>query len=128
MRILITGPPQSGKSTLAMILSDVLEIPVYATDQLKDLEWSEASEAASRWLDDPGPWIIEGVMVPRALRKWRRRQPKNKQAGDPPCEKFILLTEPRTPLEKAGQRSMATSVLNLAMEYEEWLGNRWIED
>ncbi len=32
--------------------------------------WSEASSAAARWINEPGPWIIEGVATPRALRKW----------------------------------------------------------
>jgi hypothetical protein len=52
------------------------------------LEWSAASLAASQWFDESGPWIIEGVAVPRALRKWRDRNPNE----PPPCDKIINLT------------------------------------
>ena len=51
--------------------------------------WSEASEEVSHWFDAPGPWIIEGVAVPRALRKWRARNP----GLPPPADRLILLTK-----------------------------------
>ena len=41
-------------------------------DLIDTHEWSAASAEVARWLDDEGPWIIEGVAMSRALRKWRR--------------------------------------------------------
>lgn len=69
-RLLIAGVPRAGKTTLAMQLGKSLGIDVRHTDSLVGLGWSESSAAAAKWIEDPGPWIIEGVAVPRALRKW----------------------------------------------------------
>lgn len=68
-RVAITGGPKTGKTTLADRLSELTGRQVFHTDDLANLEWSEASLAASRWFDGP-EWIVEGVAVPRALRKW----------------------------------------------------------
>jgi dephospho-CoA kinase len=71
----VAGGPRSGKSTLAAKLSDYYRVPVHGTDELMRLGWSESSEAASRWLERHGPWICEGVAMPRALRKFLARVP-----------------------------------------------------
>ncbi|HEY0194873.1 MAG TPA: hypothetical protein VGC42_27360, partial [Kofleriaceae bacterium] len=79
-RILITGGPRTGKTTLA----GALEVELLAQrgagpapavrhtddmiEQTKHLGkdgWSEASRLASLWLDAHGPWIIEGVAASR---------------------------------------------------------------
>jgi hypothetical protein len=70
VRILIAGIPRAGKTTLAGALVRQHDATVRHTDSLIGLGWSEASAAAAEWLSLPGPWIIEGVAVPRALRKW----------------------------------------------------------
>jgi len=79
-RIILAGGPRSGKSTFAAALSDGYRIPVRGTDELRSLEWSESSLVASTWLDRPGPWICEGVVMPRALRKWLAANPEGKPA------------------------------------------------
>ncbi len=100
-RILIAGGPRSGKTTLADSLGKNLNIPVCHTDDLiGQLEWSEASLAVSRWFGEPGPWIIEGVSVPRALRKWFAAQPET------PAELIFWLGAPAVPLTNR-QRGMA---------------------
>jgi len=53
-------------------------------------EWSESSLIASTWFDALGPWICEGVVMPRALRKWLART-----GGDQkPADLIVYLDEP----------------------------------
>jgi energy-coupling factor transporter ATP-binding protein EcfA2 len=91
-RICIIGGPRTGKTTLAGTMENVLH-----TDDLIDkFDWSGVSEfVATDWLARPGPWVIEGVAVVRALRKWLAAN-----ADGAPCEKIIVLTEPRVELSK----------------------------
>jgi hypothetical protein len=61
-------------------LAELHGVPRRCTDELMSLGWSESSEAASRLLDEPGPWIVEGVAASRALRKWLARNPSGAPA------------------------------------------------
>jgi hypothetical protein len=103
-RLVIAGGPRTGKTTLAFAIYNGARCPTedftmdgvehrglrkFHTDDLIDLGWSEASEAASRWLDEPGPWIVEGVAAVRALRKWLDRNPTGK-----PCDAVLYLEQP----------------------------------
>lgn len=99
-RIVITGGPRTGKTTLAELIgADHPGFPVRHTDDLieqckhlgKDA-WSEASRIVTKWLDEPGPWIIEGVAVTRALRKWKEAYP----GEPPPADRVIFCTTPHT--------------------------------
>ena len=74
------------------------------TDDTMDAEWSEASALAAEWFDEPDALVIEGVAVPRALRKWLAAHPEGK-----PCDKIIVLNQPFEDLTK-GQISMAKGV------------------
>jgi len=69
VRLLITGGPKTGKTTLA---NNFKGCPVYHTDDLIELGWSEQSRQIMRWLNKPDPWVIEGVAIVRSLRKWLR--------------------------------------------------------
>ncbi len=105
LRILITGGPKVGKTTFAARLADSLRIPHRNADELCGvLEWSEASAELANWIAEAGPWIIEGVAVPRALRKYFASHP-----GVAPCERAYYLDEPFTPPLK-GQAAMAKGV------------------
>lgn len=115
IRIVITGGPRTGKTTFAGELA--VDI-VRHTDDLIHLGWSEASQAASLWLDEPGPWIIEGVAVSRALRKWRDQHP----GEPPPVDRVIYLETPHEPLSR-GQQSMASGVRTVHDEIESWLND-----
>lgn len=100
-RLVIAGGPQAGKTTLAdSIFRDWLTI--HRSDDLKGYMWSEASLVASTWLDEPGPWICEGVAMPRALRKWLARNPGDSK----PADKILWLGEPVAPRSR-GQHAMA---------------------
>lgn len=122
MRIVITGSPLAGKTTLAGIIAKITGVPVFHTDDVKDLEWSEASQAVSGWLAREGSWIIEGVTVPRALRKWQMNHPDE----PPPLDWFIYLPKPRSFLG-IGQETMRKQIHGLAETQKDWIGERWIE-
>lgn len=131
-RIVILGGPKTGKTTLAQHL--VRTEPVHhlvwgvnarSTDDLiaelahlgKDA-WSEASLLiAARWFKEPGPWIIEGVAVTRALRKWRAAHDRRVL---PPVDRVIRLTTPHVALVK-GQAAMAKGEKTVWDEVEPWL-------
>ena len=78
-----------------------LKIPVRHTDDLVGkLDWSAGSAEVARWLDMPGDWVIEGVSVVRALRKWLLAHPVGL-----PHDKLVYLRVPHEKLTE-GQRSM----------------------
>lgn len=122
MRIVITGWPGSGKSELARELGSKLCITPRATDSLvRTHDWSAASLVVSTWFDEPAPWIIEGVAVPRALRKWHARNPDS----DPPFDRLIVLPHPDEAQRlamKPGQITMGRGHDTVLRELEEWLG------
>lgn len=136
-RICITGGPKTGKTTLTGRLFESHETcrglhcpridgslrdghrcgePCHTDDLIGSHDWSEASQAVSEWFDAPGPWIIEGVVVSRALRKWRDQHP----GQAPPVDRVIFLYMPYEPLSK-GQNAMAKGVATVHEEIESWL-------
>lgn len=132
-RIAITGGPRTGKTTLATkMCSDASRTGGSAlrhTDGLieqfahlgKD-SWSAASQhVVDEWFTQPGPWIVEGVAVSRALRKWRDQHP----GEPPPVDRVVYLTTPREPLSK-GQEAMAKGVRKVHDEIEAWLAEHEI--
>lgn len=101
-RICIIGGPRTGKTTLAGLIAPALRVLPRGTDSLVGvLEWSDASLMVASWFAEPGPWVIEGVAVVRALRKWLVAHPEGK-----PCDRVVLLTVAHEHREK-GAESMA---------------------
>lgn len=132
-RIVITGGPRTGKTTMAREMvggddpRDRMEhahVMVRHTDDLieqcKNLggsAWSEASRIASTWLDEPGPWIIEGVAMSRALRKWAEAHP----GEPPPVDRVIYLAVAHESLDTR-QIAMAKGVETVhSKDVEPWL-------
>ena len=121
-RVLITGGPRCGKSTLALTTALDLEVSeVQSTDTTKDMPWSEASALVATWFDQAGPWVIEGVVVPRALRKWLASHPTGK-----PCDRLIFLGRALQPLT-VGQASMFKGVITVLAEVVGELRDRGVE-
>ena len=116
MRIAISGGPLTGKTTLADQIGAKYNIPVYHTDDLIHLGWSEASEEAQKWFDRPGSWVIEGVAVSRALRKWRKYHPDQPA----PLNIMIFLSSPHRERTKE-QEIMAKGVKKVQKELDSWL-------
>lgn len=121
-RIVICGGPRTGKTTLAdaecIAAARRGGSALWHTDDLiGEFSWSSASLYISEeWLTRPGPWIIEGVAVSRALRKWREAHP-----GDaPPVDKVIRLTTPHVALTR-GQAAMAKGEETVWQEIADWL-------
>jgi hypothetical protein len=124
-RIIILGGPRTGKTTLARQLIEDGQGPgtsLHSDDLIAELAhlgkdaWSEGSRRVTEWLDAPGPWIIEGVALARALRKWREAHP----GEPPPVDRVIRLTTPHVALSK-GQAAMAKGEETVWAELEPWL-------
>lgn len=94
---------------------------VFGSDDLIGLGWSEASLVASTWFDNPGPWIAEGVAMPRALRKWLARNPEGV-----PCDAALWLTKPIEPRVR-GQHVMALGCATVWSEISETLRSRGVQ-
>ena len=105
MRILIFGGPKCGKTTLAASLGQSLmngTTPKSTDVLIGQLEWSDASAEVAKWIDEPGPWIVEGIAGVRALRKWMKSHPAGTAA---PFDKLIYLTKCHQILS-SGQQAM----------------------
>ncbi len=92
-RIAIAGIPDGGKSTLARKLAAHLGCVLRETDDLIPLGWSNDSAVAATWFDDENGFVIEGVAVVRALRKWLAAHPEGK-----PCDRVVWLDVPKVQL------------------------------
>jgi broad-specificity NMP kinase len=120
MRTIIAGGPRCGKTTLAERMEREGSTTVrHLDDLIATHDWSAASEAASRFFDEPGPWVIEGVQAARALRKWLARS-----AGKP-CDRLVLLMEPHKTLSR-GQASMLKGVETVMREIARELRGRGV--
>ena len=118
MRLAIVGWPRAGKTTLALARARELSCVARHTDDLIGrLDWSAASEEVARWFDEPGPWLIEGVAVPRALRKWRLAHP----GESPPVDTLIYLPRGRFCDLSPGQAAMGKGCDTVLAELADWL-------
>jgi adenylate kinase family enzyme len=100
-RIAITGGPRTGKTTLATSMAAETGLAIVATDDYLDMGWSEASEHVAGLLAADEPRIVEGVAVPRALRKALASRP-----DVAPIDRLIVLTAPHAE-QTRGQEIMA---------------------
>ena len=122
MQILITGIPKAGKTFAADAMAVEMAAPVRHTDDLiGQLDWSAASAEVSTWLSEPGDWIVEGVSLPRALRKWLAANPTGK-----PCDRIVFMATPRVELIP-GQASMAKGIWKVWNEIVPELTARCVE-
>lgn len=120
-RIAIAGGPKTGKTTFAKALGAGLGIAHRSTDDLMGREWSEASAKASTWFDADGSWIVEGVAVPRALRKWLAANPTGK-----PVDRVIWIHGAKAERTK-GQETMAKGCTTVWREILPELKARGVE-
>lgn len=120
-RIAIAGGPRTGKTTFAQALGAGLGVASRSTDDLMGGDWSAASLAASRWFDAPGALIVEGVAVPRALRKWLAANPTGK-----PVDKVIWIHGAKTERSK-GQETMSKGCTTVWREILPELQARGVE-
>jgi hypothetical protein len=122
-RILIAGGPKCGKTTLAQKISEASNLRVMHGDSLiGKKDWSEASQTISDWFERDGNWIIEGVQVPRAIRKWLNRHPDRMF----PFTKVYFSLTPKIDL-KPGQSTMLKGVETVWNQVVGALKHRGIE-
>ncbi len=100
-RVLIAGGPRVGKSTLSELAAQRLGTKPLHTDDTIELGWSNASAVVATWFDKPGPWVIEGVALPRALRKWLAANPEGR-----PCDVVFWSNDNKVD-RNSGQEAMA---------------------
>lgn len=107
MRIGISGAPKTGKSTYSKSLASELNTTTRSTNEAMHLGWSEASAEVSNWFDSASAsdWIIEGVALARALRKWLERNTQGK-----PLDKLIITTNKPFESHTPGQDSMSKGI------------------
>lgn len=121
-RILIAGGPRTGKTTFANRIASKLRVAPRHTDDLIGLyQWSAASDEVARWFDDPGPFVIEGVAVARALRKWLAFHHAGK-----PADVVYLGSVPHVALS-IGQASMASGCETVWNEIRDEVVYRGVE-
>jgi hypothetical protein len=100
VRVAICGWPRAGKTSLAALAAAKIGVAPRSTDELLGThDWSAASAEASTWFDAPGPFVLEGVALPRSLRKWLRRNPTGK-----PCDVAVFLSSPFVALSEGQER------------------------
>ena len=124
MRIVIVGGPSRGKSTLAHEFhlqgfpvfcgdpaSKVVYQKPYTTYLPENLpfagEGGAAQWVADNWFTMPGPWVCEGHVMARALRRWMNVHLQ------PPADRVIVLDRPAHRPTSKGQDAMHTGVMSV---------------
>lgn len=93
MLTMITGWSGTGKSRVyGKALADELAVPLLATDAFIPLGWSEASAHVAGMLTDGVSRVVEGVAVPRVLRKMLAAAPTIR-----PCARLVIVTKALRP-------------------------------
>jgi len=100
-RTVVCGVPRAGKTTLGLVLARAAGVTLGSTDNLIGThDWSEASAEAALWLGREGSYVLEGVAMVRALRKFLEKSDAK------PCDRVIWMPAPRVVLSP-GQHVMA---------------------
>ena len=109
-RVGLTGVPRSGKTMQANACAAHGYAIRHTDDLIGKFEWSALSLEVSRWFEASGQFVIEGVAVPRALRKWLARHPDGK-----PCDVVLWMGTPRLKLTP-GQVAMGKGAWTVLQE------------
>lgn len=122
-RIAIVGGPLRGKSTYAAKLASLYRLPVYCGDPKSTVRVASpdvtyvpeglpfrgaggvADFIAREWLVLPGPWVVEGHAVARALRRYVMDGPPH-----PPADQIFVMVSGPYAAESERQRAMARAV------------------
>lgn len=137
-RVVIVGGPRCGKSWLARELR-AQGLPTFCGDPestVKDPEpWvtylpeglgfgSPASQwIVDNWLPMPGPWVLEGHVMARALRKWMKQVDESTvNHGHPfPCDRVVVFPNQREELHlKPRQATLHEVVMEQWSEVREY--------
>jgi hypothetical protein len=117
----IAGGPRTGKTTLGRALAQALGVSLRSTDSLiETVSFADAPRSVAQWIAEPGPWIIEGVQVARALRHWLRDN-----AEGIPCERVFWSESPKAE-QSHGQVIMAKGIRTVWTQIFEELQTRGV--
>lgn len=109
-KIAIAGVPRAGKSTRAKKIALAVG-ELRSTDALKEVgDWSRESEIAAAMFDEDAAFVMEGMVVPRALRKWLASHPEGR-----PVDEVLWMGEPKIETTK-GQNAMGKGALTVMRE------------
>jgi hypothetical protein len=92
-RVVIVGGPRCGKTTLAARYHGVR---IWHTDNYVKRTFEESVEAILPLLEEPGPWVLEGVTTVRVLRAWLRAGHRGK-----PCDEIRCCWNAMVPLGRS---------------------------
>lgn len=135
-RVVIVGGPRVGKSTLALKLVSALSfepggkrLPIYCGDPLSKVkepmpgvtylpeglpfsgDGGSADWIARNWFQLPGPWVMEGQAMARALRRYMENTDGSMHGGYAPfpCDRIIFMLTPKVQ-QIEGQRTMGKGI------------------
>lgn len=118
LRTILAGGPRVGKTTLSRALAAAVDVEALHTDDLlgqePELTWSEVHVTVAGWMDLPGPWVIEGVATPRALRTWLRAHANDTTA---PADRVFWSVAPKVTRTKH-QEAMTRGIESVWAEVE----------
>lgn len=145
-RVVIGGGPRCGKSFAALriargewSLQDGTSLPpgspVFCGDPLSMVKEPEPGttylpeglgmgSASSRWIVDnwlpmPGPWVLEGHVMARVLRKWMGDAEPDAAGIIYPCDRIIMFREQRPgAVTKPGQVAQHKGVMSVWNEID----------
>jgi hypothetical protein len=140
-RIIIVGGPRRGKSTMAHELAgpwdgrkgaapircgdplSKVKEPVLGVEYLPEGIPISGDDGAAQWVADnwfvrPGPWVCEGWVMARALRRWLggNAEPSSNSKLDRfsrPADRIIVLSGPAWVESSKGQESMHKAVMTV---------------
>ncbi len=121
-RVIVAGGPRTGKTILSARASERHQMPLRHSDALVgNRQWSDASSDVSKWFDDSGPWIVEGVAASRALRKWLADNPGKK------LDAAVIHLQRPMMVRSAGQVAMAKGEAKVWREIKPELEARGVQ-
>lgn len=128
-RIVIVSGPRAGKSWLARELRkqgyptlcadprSMAKEPEAGVTYLAEglaMENESTRYVVNEWFSRPGPWVCEGWLLARCLRKWLEMTSDGESANVFPCDKIIVLEQQRPELDLlAGQVRMHRGVMTV---------------
>lgn len=130
MRVVIVGGVSRGKSTTADELHRLHGWPVFCADPESKVVYQKSYSSylpegldfsgdsgpspwiCKHWLTMPGPWIIEGHALARALRRWTR----NPHTPQMPCDRIIVLDRPAHRPTNVAQEALSKGVMRVWRE------------
>lgn len=123
MKILITGAPGTGKTTISQVLSKVNGALLYHTDVYKDMEWERQKEITATLILGAGyDVVVEGCTVTRGLDYIFKTFPNSPRF----CDKVVICTKQYRDLEPRAV-ALGKRLSDTMVKLSPWLNEKGIE-